>query len=248
MPQLAQVDHYWGVRALDFVDAVETAKSPSEVMNLFNKSIAEAGFNAYVMVGLPDSVTAFPKRLMADGWPAGWSDLYVKENLCDVDPVAKHCMQTLDPFDWASAPVDLEREPKGRDVMRRAADFRMDHGFCVPIHYGNGAGAAVSIAGERPDFGRGVRSAMLLMALYAHHRVRGLLLPPKSTSSRVLTKREREVLSWTAAGKTSWEISCILGITERTANAHVAAAARKLKAVNRISTIVAALRTGEISL
>jgi hypothetical protein len=42
------------------VDAVERARSPADVMRLFNQSIAEAGFNAYVMVGLPDNVTTFP--------------------------------------------------------------------------------------------------------------------------------------------------------------------------------------------
>ena len=175
-----RLDSFWGARALEFVDAVERARSPADVMKLFNQSIAEAGFNAYVMVGLPDNVTTFPKRLMANGWPDEWADLYIKENLCEVDPVALHCMRTVDPFDWNTAPLDPARERKALSVMQRASDFRMKHGFCVPIHYGDGSGgAAVSIAGEQPDLARGVRSAMLLMSLYAHHRVRGLLTPPR---------------------------------------------------------------------
>jgi LuxR family transcriptional regulator, quorum-sensing system regulator BjaR1 len=247
LPVLGQVDSFWGARALEFVDAVERARSPADVMKLFNQSIAEAGFNAYVMVGLPDNVTTFPKRLMANGWPDEWADLYIKENLCDVDPVALHCMRTVDPFDWNTAPLDPARERKALSVMQRASDFRMKHGFCVPIHYGDGSGgAAVSIAGDQPDLAKGVRSAMLLMSLYAHHRVRGLLTPPRPRKP-LLTAREREVLTWCAAGKSSWEIGRILNISQHTADAHFKSAVKKLKAPNRLAAVVLALRTGEIS-
>jgi LuxR family quorum sensing-dependent transcriptional regulator len=132
--------------------------------------------------------------------------------------------------------------------MQRALDFRLAQGFCVPIHYGDGSGAAVSIGGERPDFGNGVKPALYLMALYAHNRIRTLLRPPSERQGRILTEREREVLRWTAVGKTSWEIGAILGISERTANWHLASAARKLNAPNRIATVVTALRRREIGL
>jgi DNA-binding CsgD family transcriptional regulator len=63
-----------------------------------------------------------------------------------------------------------------------------------------------------------------------------------------LTKREREVLSWTTAGKTTWEISRILGISHQTVAAHLKAAARKFDTPNKVATVVAALRRGEIAL
>jgi LuxR family quorum sensing-dependent transcriptional regulator len=249
LPALEQEDQHWGIRALEFVDAVDTAKSADAVTNLFKNSIAQAGFNAYVMCGLPDSQTEFRNRILANGWPEEWLSIYLRDNLAKDDPVERHCLRTVEPFDWSGAPFDAENEPKAQEVMRRAADLGMAEGYCVPIHYGDGSGAAVSIAGERPDLGRGVRAAMHLMALYAHHAARGLLRPsPPKLSRGVLTERERECLRWAAAGKTDWEISMILHISRRTAHAHMQNAARKLNAVNRVSTIVRALRTGEITL
>jgi LuxR family quorum sensing-dependent transcriptional regulator len=56
------------------------------------------------------------------------------------------------------------------------------------------------------------------------------------------------VLQWTAAGKTSWEISQILGVAESTVTAHIKAATAKYAAPNRVATVVVALRRGEISL
>jgi len=86
------------------------------------------------------------------------------------------------------------------------------------------------------------------MALYAHQRVRGLIRRPAQNSGGILTEREKEVLRWALAGKTDWEIGVILRISERTARAHMTNAAKKLHAANRTSTVVQALRRGEISL
>ncbi|WHS32564.1 helix-turn-helix transcriptional regulator [Brucella sp. NM4] len=38
---------------------------------------------------------------------------------------------------------------------------------------------------------------------------------------RVLTEQEKNVLYWTAEGKTQWEISVILGIAETTVKTHL---------------------------
>lgn len=66
------------------------------------------------------------------------------------------------------------------------------------------------------------------------------------TESASLTNRETECLSWTAAGKTSWEISVILGISESTATFHLRNASIKLKASNRTHSVAKALHLGLI--
>ncbi len=48
-----------------------------------------------------------------------------------------------------------------------------------------------------------------------------------------LSPREREVLKWVKRGKTSWDISVILRISERTVNYHVSNIMRKLDVTNR---------------
>lgn len=247
-PVVVYSDPFWGARAFKFVEAVEHAGATTEVERLFRDSISEAGFSAFVMCGLPHPYTDFKNRIIANGWPAEWSQIYMAEDLAKNDPVERHCLRSIDPFDWSDAPYDQERDQAASDVMQRAADFGMKQGFCVPIHYGDGSGAAVSIAGEKPDFGFGVRPAMRLMALYAHHRVYTLIRPRPPKRDRVLTQREREVLRWALEGKTDWEIGAILNITERTARAHMWNAAQKLHAANRTATVVQALRCGEISL
>ena len=58
----------------------------------------------------------------------------------------------------------------------------------------------------------------------------------------VLSRREREVLGWIAQGKTARETSEVLSIAERTVEAHVNSAMRKLKAKTRTHAVAIALR------
>ena len=62
----------------------------------------------------------------------------------------------------------------------------------------------------------------------------------------MLTKREAEVLGWTADGATSAQVSERLHISERTANFHINNMLLKLDAPNKTALAVKALRLGLI--
>ena len=61
-----------------------------------------------------------------------------------------------------------------------------------------------------------------------------------------LSNRELEVLKWIKEGKTSYETSVILSISERTVNFHVGNIIRKLDVINRIQAVAKALEKGLI--
>lgn len=63
-----------------------------------------------------------------------------------------------------------------------------------------------------------------------------------------LTGQERRCLQWCKEGKTNWEISEILSISEKTVEFHLANAMRKLGAPNRITAVVAGIKLGLIPL
>jgi LuxR family quorum sensing-dependent transcriptional regulator len=92
----------------------------------------------------------------------------------------------------------------------------------------------------------GDRPSLHLMALYAFGRVE--LLTGRHVSIPRLTSREKEVLTWTAMGKTAWEVGVILHISKRTVDAHLQAAAHKLGTLNKTQTVAVALRQRQISL
>ena len=73
-------------------------------------------------------------------------------------------------------------------------------------------------------------------------------MSPKLTKGDLpkLTKRELDVLSWTAQGKTAWEVSVILGMSEKTVNFHLGNSMRKLGVSSKHQAVLKALRLGLI--
>jgi DNA-binding CsgD family transcriptional regulator len=63
---------------------------------------------------------------------------------------------------------------------------------------------------------------------------------------RILTPRERECLEWVAGGKTDWEISQILSISEQTVHGYVQNAMTKLNARTRAQAVALAMQSSQI--
>jgi LuxR family quorum sensing-dependent transcriptional regulator len=242
---MAEIAHQWGRRALDFVDAVEHLSAPA-VVQMFEAEIQACGFHAYIMAGLPSPGTSLSDLTVANGWPAEWFEIYTRENFSAIDPVPHYGAATVQPFEWAEARYDKESNPGAHLVMTRASDFRLMQGYCIPLHYDEG-GAVISMATEQLDIDPVAKSALQLIGVYAHNRIRSLGRS-KPEKRDLLSSREREVLRWAADGKTSWEISVILKISERTVKFHLIQASRKLNAVNRTSAVAKALARGLIKL
>jgi LuxR family quorum sensing-dependent transcriptional regulator len=85
---------------------------------------------------------------------------------------------------------------------------------------------------------------MTLYAFDRFYRLRAL----QSATKPILTNRQREVLTWAAAGKSAWETGEILHISSRTVEEHAQQASARLGAVNRTHAVAIAIRDGLISI
>ncbi len=75
------------------------------------------------------------------------------------------------------------------------------------------------------------------------------LLPKEKAPAKPikLTLREKEILQWTAAGKSSWEIARILSRTEAGVNYHFCNIRRKFGVRSRWVALVMAMELGLIA-
>jgi LuxR family quorum sensing-dependent transcriptional regulator len=238
----------WAHRAFEFIDALEGCKTPHQILAEFQTVIRDMGFHALLITGLPNPGNRIEPLVLANGWPSGWYELYTERNFVAVDPVVAHCFRSLDPFEWKDVRYDPRQAADAEEVMVRARDFGMHEGFCVPIHGGDGFESVVTMAGDKVDLGGRAKEAAHLMAMYAHARCRTILSRASGARQKPLTSSEKEVMRWTALGQNSREIAATLRITERTVNAHVANAMRKLGARNRVAAAVTAVVRGHIQL
>jgi LuxR family transcriptional regulator, quorum-sensing system regulator BjaR1 len=231
----------YGREALDFIEALGAYAKVPDAMDALTTAFGRYGFERIIVTGLPNPDQRFSQMVLAKKWPAEWFSLYTEKSYDRVDPVIRKWRHTVNPFEWSEAPYDEELEPGAVEVMRRAADFRMSRGFVVPIHGLTGYEAGVSLGGVHLDLNARSKPALHLIAIYGFDHIRRLLAPSPHPPAR-LTPREREVIACASQGKSAWEIGEILNITQRTAEEHLATAARKLGAVNRTHAVAIAIR------
>ena len=211
-------------------------------------ALGNFGYNAFFMASVPHAPTSELKQIaLLDGWPHGWTQHYEANNYFKDDPIAQWGIASLSPFKWSDVRYDGKAWPRAAEVMGAAGEFGLKEGFGIPIHRSESLDA-VTMAGEKPDFDGQAKRAIHLIALYAHSKAIGLMRVHAPKSRRILTEGEREVLAWTAAGKSSWDISVILNISESTVIWRIERARKKLNAVNRTQAVVEALRAKEITL
>jgi LuxR family quorum sensing-dependent transcriptional regulator len=232
--------------ALDVVDAITRQSCAEEVLNLVHDAVSQFGCDGLMFLGLPARNQSYHDVVVGKRLPEEWARTYEQRQYLHSDPIVRQLRGARRPFEWKDVCFDSERFPRSREVMHVRADFGFRHGFVVPVPGPRGASAGVFMGGERPDFPAHVKPALHMMSLYAFERISDLQPRPRAPDTG-LTSREREVLTWTAAGKSAWEIGAILSISTRTVNEHAQTAMRKLGAGNRTHAVALALRDGLIS-
>jgi LuxR family quorum sensing-dependent transcriptional regulator len=111
----------------------------------------------------------------------------------------------------------------------------------MPLHGPGGFVAGVALAGAKVDLSEKNAPGLHLLSLYAFDRIQQLAAPRPEPKPK-LTARERELLAWSAQGKSAWEIGEILKVSKRTVDEHAHTAMRKLGATNRTQAVAMAIR------
>ena len=123
----------------------------------------------------------------------------------------------------------------------------IDHVVAMPLFVDRGLLVSFVLNRNRRDFGQ--RECALLdlvreplAALYRNLLVRGR--EARGFAALPVTPREREVLSWLAAGKTDKDIGEILGMSPRTVQKHLQHIYEKLGVETRTAAVVRAMELG----
>jgi len=183
-------------------------------------------------------------KIINVNYPAGWIDVYASKNFYDIDSVVKENFRNFRLQRWKDT---FRKRSTPKEFISHAEDFGLQDGFTHgQKNTAGNRGSLLSISGDSVEYN--TRTEMILELVVPHfHQVIMRIIDQQSRDNiHPLSKRELEVLNWLQRGKSSWDISMLLHISERTVNFHVDNIKRKLDAVNRPQAVSVAVQQGLI--
>lgn len=219
-----------GQRLTEIQDAVRTFAKPY-------------GYDRYVLYSASSMINEIVERIYwVEGNWFGDSEAVDATSYVRRCPVTRHILQADEPFFWTKVPdkvgerYRVVRKPQGPGI----------HGLQIPIFGLHGLEGAMSFGGERIDATPRARLSLHLVATSAFFSARKLMELPLDEESRKLSKRECEVLTWTAVGRRQADIATTLGLSRRTIENHLRRARHRLGVATTAEAVRIAIRNGDI--
>ena len=232
----------FGQEALQFIGDLDRVTTTEAVAEGMARIISRFGFQGLFIGGhKAHPRLTFNELLLATKCPPEFQRVYHENGYIRVDPTLKRALGSPEAFDFTTASYgekDGERVP---EIMSLLEDFGFSRGLVIPIYTRDGYEAAVGLVGDELDLSVESKPNILLMAHYAYERLCQLASGGRPVRPS-LTLREREVLAWSAQGKSAWEIGEILNLAKRKVDEHAKTAMRKLGARTRTQAVAIAIR------
>lgn len=237
--------------AIQLARIVETVGSAEDLTVIMAAISVELGFQYFALSHHVDVATAGDAAIRLHNYPQRWADYYDENALGVSDPVHRASHVTSIGFPWSRMAAMIPLTPGDHHILALGRAQGVGDGFTVPAHVPGEACGSCSFACE---VGRPLPQVMLPLAQlagnFAFEAARrlwlgrgGHLLYP----GPALTDRQRDCILWVARGKSDWEISRILGISEETVARHIKQACARYGVNKRTLLVIRALFDGTLT-
>ncbi len=231
------------------LEIIAQQSTPDNIMSAINNAVQTLGFDVFSYYTLRHPQT---NNLIKNNYtyPEAWIDHYYNESHNIHDVTWLRAGSTTLPFTWQVARDDISTSVRQRKIFNEASEFGLTHGVSIPIHGPENSLAILSLAGRmsQKQFDELWSENKIFLTLFGSYVLEARLKVKNSglESAVNLTDRERECLTWTAQGKTSWEVSRILKVSEKTVLFHLSNVLQKLSVHSKHHAVVKALVSGLI--
>lgn len=232
-------DHWWP-------DVFHTIDEASDADDLFRRLlglVGTLGFS-YCCYGVRASLASDTARVRVfDCYPPGWMSHYLQQEYLLVDPTVKLAAKSTELIVWSD------------ELFRSASCLWSDareHGLKVGVAQSTwtalGLFGLLSLARDSgtlsPAELRELKPKLQWITESTHRKMSAFLQHAADEPKAPLSMREEETLRWTAEGKTAWEISQILQISESTVVFHLKNAVGKLNSQTKVQAVAKATALG----
>lgn len=187
---------------------------------------------------------AEPKFVLVNDYPQQWTERYDQQGYLAIDPTVKHGLHSNAAIVWTPA---LFRDTGA--LWDDANAHGLSHGIGLARRLANGAAGMLNFARGFDRIGALEASELapeieMLTEMLVVTEATAVTRRHAPESLSLLNEREKEILRWTADGKTSSEIGQILNLSTATVNFHINKVLYKLNAVNKTQAVVKAIVLG----
>lgn len=221
------------------INEIHESDSVDQIVASLTAYVKYFGFESLSITHLISPIRSGKKRIAISDWPQEFLDKRFSKNTIIHDPIAHEAMRSKTPFTWGDV---YERADKnGRLIIEEAREYTSKDGLLIPVHPYDSVPGCISLGTNKVDLSREQLSWLDVVSVQAFMKIVEILGPFPFEMFIKLTGREIDVVHYAAAGKTNWEISRILNISEHTVRSYFQTAARKLNTISRTHTVAVAL-------
>jgi DNA-binding CsgD family transcriptional regulator len=246
-------DQLSGNEALTLLEIIHSSlscDSGNEFKALFPKlqELFPFDFSTAVLGHLDNSNGIVPVHHINISFSEEWFFEYLSRGYLQKDTIVRDNFTSYKLQCWAKVKGKV-RLPD--EITSLCKDFNMGEGYTCGTSPLSPAGNGSMFCFSGPSM-EGNRRTEAILELVIPHLHMALTKTQKNTGPGkrhiLLSSREKEVLNWLKNGKSSWDMSVILRISESTVNFHVYNIMQKLGAINRPQAVAVATHLGLIEL
>lgn len=231
----------------DFAGLIHNARCENELSDACKRVGESFGLPYFSAMRLPiDGNESLQSLGLFSNWPASLIAEFERHNLLKNCPIIARLKSSTDPIVFSIDKINDNRAD-GQDNFAKSLFHR--HGIRAGLHFSvhraDGTLGTVSFTGQEKTKSTAQIAKLGFIANTIFSKVASFKNGDQ-TKPFGLTKRDVDCLDWASQGKTSGEISQILGLSEHTVNHYLSNASSKLNTMNRVHAVSKALRLGII--
>ncbi len=179
------------------------------------------------------------------GFPKEWLKEYMAKDYLQKDVTVRENFATYKVQHWDGYRLKLHEQDE--ELISLCVNHGMNEcctlGSRLVITGENGS--MFCFTGRSMEYDRRIEAILEFVTPHLHLALYNLYSNRQLEQNRiVISQRETEVLNWLKKGKSSWDISVILRISESTVNYHIYNIVQKLGVVNRAQALAVAAHMG----
>jgi DNA-binding CsgD family transcriptional regulator len=232
------------------MDSCRAISDESELREVLRNMTRELGFNQYALLHHVDLVQPPAHAITLMGYEDGWMERIIANRYFQDDPILAASNRRLTGFGWREVPEIIRLSRRQRQILHEARAHGLRDGFTVPVQVAGEYRGTCSFANDRPiELTPDIIGNAQLVGMFCFEAARRIAKLGGASPSKMpeLTQRQLDCLVHVGSGKTSWETSVILGVSEDTVDKHISSAMERYGVGKRTLLVVRALFDGQLS-